>query len=184
MKTKKSILFLTITFFLCLVKSFSQDDNLLVWNEKYKLKKEDFKGVKEKSKLYTTGAKSFINIEYIHVKEKNVNFHYVICVFFKDKSYLVKTISNTLDHEQIHFDIGELFARKIRKEFSELKKAGIQDIQKYNKLFRELHSKFKIYNNIFDAETSFSADYVRHNEWRIRITKELLVLKDYASHKV
>lgn len=77
-----------------------------------------------------------------------------------------------LSHEQLHFDIAELYARKFRKQLSETQfstdiKAEVKEL--YQKVLKELY----IYQNKYDRETNFSRDRKQQQYWNAMIADAL-----------
>ena len=79
---------------------------------------------------------------------------------------------NTLAHEQLHFDITEIFARKMRDKlqrtsFSDDVKAEVRKI--YNDILKELQE----YQERYDWETNFSRNREKQAEWNQKIAETL-----------
>ncbi len=119
LKLQNSIKYLSFFIFLIIFNNiYSQEDiELKYWNNQNKLKIIDFKGV---FAMGISSANTTVGIDFFNVKKYNT--FGVITVFYKKDSFFLKNIDSTkniylLKHEQLHFDIAELFARKIRKKF-------------------------------------------------------------------
>src|SRR5882757_2223347 len=87
----------------------------LDWDISRKLKWEDFKGVHDDIPI--CGARTFTTLKYKLIKSDTGYRVDVRCVFLKKISWKVdeSVTSYALQHEQDHFDISELYARKLRK---------------------------------------------------------------------
>ena len=101
----------------------------------------------------------------------------VKCFFVKSESWTVVDDSMTLNHEQLHFDIYELFTRKLRKRFEELNLKGDKDPENYNQAYRELVNAAIIKNQDYDKEVYFNDK--NQLIWIQNITNELEGLKAY-----
>ena len=106
----------------------------------------------------------------------------MLCFFIKSKSW-AKSKNNDilLIHEQGHFDIAELFARKLRKAFAEYKfnyKTVGKDIDNLFLLNKQERAKM---DALYDKETKHSQDKQQQILWNKRIKTELNKLKKYAS---
>jgi predicted secreted Zn-dependent protease len=92
----------------------------------------------------------------------------------KDSDYL-------LAHEQLHFDITELFVRKLRKQLAEFGNdceglsKHIEDY--YNRNYKE----FVAYQDRYDRETKHSLNKEKQQFWEEKVSRELKELKSYAS---
>jgi predicted secreted Zn-dependent protease len=80
--------------------------------------------------------------------------------------------ANTLAHEQLHFDISELFARKMRNRldrtsFSDDVKAEVR------KIFKDILDELKDFQARYDMETNYSRNRGKQAEWDLAITEAL-----------
>lgn len=103
------------------INLFSQNlinDTIIIWSKDYKLTIDDFQ---RKSKIDSEEKNIFIeglcnySIQYVYYELiDKVNVH---TLFNRNGSYLssFNDIDYVLKHEQLHFDIGEIYARKFRK---------------------------------------------------------------------
>lgn len=79
---------------------------------------------------------------------------------------------NILAHEQLHFDISEVFARKMRDRmkaatFSSNVRREVKNI--YNQINKEMDA----FQNRYDAETNFSRNKEQQELWILKIEKLL-----------
>ena len=110
----------------------------------------------------------------------------VTCSFDKSKSW--KTPDNKLTdklllHEQLHFYVAEIYARKMRKAFHEYAathKAGAGTSADLDKIFIGLMHQSHDYNDQYDIATNHSTIAEKQEEWRKKITGELNALDAYA----
>jgi hypothetical protein len=79
-------------------------------------------------------------------------------------------------HEQIHFNICELIARKLRARYKEeVNASDISNVyEDYNKMMKELMGM----SNLYDIET-FGIYYPAQVKWKKKIDEELEQLRDY-----
>src|SRR5436309_615678 len=85
-------------------------DDFIFWNAEHPLKKEDFKG---KSSAQGHSYGSTYSAILLHTKEENEKIDFVIeAVFIPSRSWLKTDSEYGLKHEQGHFDITEIYARK------------------------------------------------------------------------
>ena len=89
-------------------------------------------------------------------------------------------VEGLLKHEQVHFDIAEVNARKLRMEFQNKKitQANAQTVlnnlvEKYNEVNARTQEKY-------DAETRHSLNTKNQEEWNGQIEKNLKELADYS----
>jgi len=86
-----------------------------------------------------------------------------------------------LDHERLHFDIGEVYARKIRSVIDSLRRKGETRINIYTEAIDSLLDQWEQYGNAYDEETSHGLRPSKQAEWAIKIQKELSALEKYAT---
>lgn len=83
-------------------------------------------------------------------------------------------------HEQLHFDIAELIARKSRKEIS----LGEYDKQTFKIQFNSIAKKFLVMLNIeqdlFDQQTNHAMNENKENEWENKVANELKEMEIYG----
>ena len=153
------------------------DIELLVWNEFYKLQWEDFQGEPDKTSLGDAGAAVQISAKPFLVKNK---VHYDIRAYFnRRKSWFRDTSPSLLAHEQLHFDIAELYARKIRKRVRQLQDQGLRDIKVYNSEIQKLLRESNSLDEQYDLETLHGALSKKQAAWSERVKQELAALKAF-----
>ncbi|OIN59924.1 hypothetical protein BLX24_08750 [Arsenicibacter rosenii] len=83
-----------------------------------------------------------------------------------------------LQHEQLHFDIAELFARKLRKAYE----GKIKDMRSWNlygeKLYWELIKEYERFQDEYDRD--IYADATRQPGWTAKVRAEMAALSRYA----
>lgn len=101
-------------------------------------------------------------------------------LFVKKDSWTTDSTSITLlAHEKLHFDIAELYGRKIRKQIDELFKQGERDLKIYNKYVKQLLGDFKRFSQNYDRETRHGKDFDQQKAWFDVVYSELDRLKVY-----
>ena len=155
---------------------YAQEDELILWTPERKLSWSDFKG--RPSGISSAAAITASGISYSFSAQgtkdaMELDFK-VDTYFYPDKSWYKSKLANPiiLGHEQLHFDISEVFARKLRQilartKFTNNAKAEVKEI--YRNVLRELND----YQNQYDSETNFSRDTVQQLIWNKKIGKAL-----------
>ncbi len=171
------------------VTGYCQDketkDSIIYWNKQTKLTWKDFHGIRPEHELTDYGteamAASAVEISYpAMILGKSISFK-VYCRFVKDKSWTKDTISKKLlAHEQLHFDIGELYARKIRQKIYLLEGQGVKNYDTYKQDIDKLLEERDSTDIKYDKETLHGAIDFAQQEWNEKIAKELEKLKEYA----
>lgn len=111
---------------------------------------------------------------------QNLDALTVKAVFYKDKSWsLDKQSAQLLYHEQLRFNIAEIYARKIRRRFDQLKQSGEKRFAMFQREYAILWKECLEYQREFEKATEFGNNNLLDQEWNETIQTELLVLKAY-----
>lgn len=154
-----------------LVSFACKGQDTLIWKQDQKLQFSDFLA---RPKDSDHGASSMVGIRYHLSFDKDSVITDVSCYFLRNKSWIRKGDS-MLQHEQGHFDIGELFARKLKIAFAA---SGGRDYKSiFNRIKKEKHEMSLLY----DKETEFSKNKEEQRIWNNKISRELAGLKQYAN---
>lgn len=166
--------------------SFAQKNETIDWSSELKLEWEDFKGnldpnvfayAKTSYKIEVIPEDVLVNEndEMVNYKELNV-----IARFYKKHSWTVSNNLDLLEHERLHFDIAELFARKIRRKFSDLKNNGENRFTVYYSEYKSLWQMCRLYQKNYDQETNHGANLKKNKEWILNVKKEINELRDFT----
>ena len=155
--------------------------NLLEWNEFYKLTWEDFQGTRSAGAIGDAGTAVSIKAK-PYLVQKKIKYD-VYAYFNRQKSWAIDKSPELLEHEQLHFDIAELYARKIRKRISELSSRGVDDLDKYNDEIKRLLEESNAADIEYDLETLHGALPKKQREWETNIKKQLQELEDFKKEK-
>lgn len=133
-------------------------DDLILWQENKKLKIQDFKAYNKDTikvnQQQFLGAISAIRIEYSSFqRNKNLVPEFNIKTYFDpNESWMLIKNDYVLQHEQIHFDLTELYARKMRKSVESLRQKNVTDISIYRKKIHHWNVMKEKASNQFDAD--------------------------------
>ena len=162
--------------FLCCL-FFSGDSNIIHWQNEQQLDWSDFEGRASRSEAADVVALTASGIGYSYVCENGLLEIDFEAIFQKDKSWVKPAGKNDycLKHEQLHFDITELFARKARKAF-----VGKYNCNKTRELehdVNQLLEDWQAYQVKYDKETDHSNIASKQQDWNVLVNKELEALK-------
>ena len=184
---------LLIFLFICCKTSLGLDDkNFSLWQNTKQLTFKDFKGKPNKisDELYGHCATQYRFEHKIDNVTKIPKFN-IKCYFNKKLSFITnKKDIFTLRHEQIHFNIEELFCRKVRKNCDSLNILKETKVGLYNKERYRIHKRINLLNSLFDKdEHSINGSILQDNleahtdsilkKWELRIEQELKDLEKY-----
>ncbi|MBT1701841.1 DUF922 domain-containing protein [Chryseosolibacter indicus] len=182
MKVSGLVLFLLfVNNCFCFSQSSEGRSNLLEWNEYYELTWEDFKGKRADEAKGDAGTAVIIKAKPYYVKNK-VRYD-VIAYFDRNKSWATDKSLSLLAHEKLHFDIAELYARRIRKQIEELEKKNVNDIKTYNAAINLLLEESNEVDQKYDLETLHGALSKKQTLWEKKIKGELQLLKMFKKRK-
>ncbi|SHO53440.1 hypothetical protein [Desulfopila aestuarii] len=102
-------------------------------------------------------------------------------------------VGYVLQHEQIHFALTEITARRLNRDKSleilqfmaigsDPKEVGVQLQEKVKEVSREAMTEDIAVHTSFDEDTSLYFDPVAQQEWFDKISRELLLLKTVSRH--
>lgn len=87
-------------------------------------------------------------------------------------------------HEKKHFEICEIYARKIRRAVSETRFTKRNFNNELTSLFKRLAREHRSHQTQYDHETAHSIDREEQRRWNEMIDRELASLEDYAGSVV
>jgi hypothetical protein len=163
------------------IRKFKKDT--IIWKKDSLLTKDDFKG-KGHGKNGPLGLTTWCL--FLYPNESNgVLVFSVEALFIKSKSYIVQYSDYVLKHEQLHFDICELYARKLRKMISDKDFKKVNNVQKviqdmYNKAAQDCAKEQQKY----DDDTNHGLNAAKQQVWADDIKKQLDALDAYSDTEV
>lgn len=167
--------------FLVAAASWQQNNNLIDWNNNRKLTWEDFKGPVDAESKNAALTSSSINIEFGY---DDAGLEYTIkCSFNKQKSWVRIKNDEVLAHEQGHFDLAELHARKLHKALKAYKFNARTVSTDVNKIYDSLMNAHHEAQSLYDNETDYSRNKPKQDEWQKKIADELKGLQQFALYR-
>ncbi|HQS05317.1 MAG: hypothetical protein B7X86_07740 [Sphingobacteriales bacterium 17-39-43] len=162
-----------------------KEKQFIYWDEQDKISWEDFRGTafhKSVQGIPGTAAVSRVGIQrkYFRYKESPDTISLMLRVTFNRFLSSVRANWKTdryLEHEQLHFDMTELLARKMRRAYILVDLNIPAEGKKVPKIIRSLTEDYKAQQVAFDNDSYSSAE--KQKEWRIKIDEELLFLAEY-----
>ena len=170
-----------LAFLLLFVSTSIRQNNLIEWSAARKLTWDDFKATPNPASSNAALTSSSINIEFGY---DNTGLDYSIkCSFDKTKSWVRIKNDVVLGHEQGHFDLAEVHARKLYKAMKEYK-FNLQTVSNdVNKIYADIMKLHAETQNKYDQETDYSRNKVKQDEWQEKIEDELKGLDKFASYQ-
>ncbi|MBL4663729.1 MAG: DUF922 domain-containing protein [Flavobacteriaceae bacterium] len=175
-------LFISALLLLFLSPDISEEEKI-IWDENRKLTWADFKGVPSGPLDFVASTNSGVSFSFSYKERNGVGTidYTVLSNFYPVLSWYrpSKVSAYILEHEQMHFDISELCARKLRKSLSNVPrnrnfKENTEVIYQENEAYRrELQTRY-------DIESDHSNNKEEEYKWRVYIAEQLEV---YGSWK-
>jgi len=164
-----------------LISNAKEYENEVIWHQNRKLVTSDFKGSVEKRPFTAATFSSFrYTLDAIPLIKNSYTLN-VETFFDCNSSYFkhTKLDSFVLIHEQLHFDISELYARKfiesIEKEALDLN----QFLAKHEIILTEIGRELNLRHDEYDSEVY--VDRTKQSIWNDRIKNELDKYQKYSN---
>lgn len=159
------------------------DGIVLEWSPAIRIGWDDFKARRKLSPGFGI-ASTYSDFEYATIREKGVEAIRIQVRFYCDKSWKNAwyTFEDVLAHEQLHFDINELFARKFHQEIVLLKQNKKLTKSKVRDEYKRLQEECNSYQDRYDDDTGHSTNGYQQRLWNKKIGEELRNLEAFADY--
>ncbi|HEY6503868.1 MAG TPA: DUF922 domain-containing protein [Chitinophagaceae bacterium] len=164
------------------VLSFAQSskEELIDWKADRQLLWTDYKGEPDPGSDAAALTATYLGIEY-DISEKGFSWK-IQCRFSKNRSWGRSKTDYILQHEQGHFDIAEIFARKLNKKMSEYKFNKTSYQKDLKSIYESISKEKEDFQNQYDRESDHSRKKEQQAEWIKKIEGMLKELNDYADY--
>jgi predicted secreted Zn-dependent protease len=161
--------------------AIAQNDESIEWSSDKRLSWADYlaKPITQSGAAAITSTT--IGIEY-HVRNNKFSYS-ITCRFSKTRSWGKYKTAYILQHEQGHFDITEIYARKLAKELKEYKFNSGKYQDDVTSIYKRLMDEKEDYQNKYDKETDFSRNKEKQAEWLEKIRDELDETDEFANYQ-
>lgn len=167
-------LILLIVFLLFYGWNTSTAQTKIQYEDSKKLTWDDFKGRPQKK--YAGAALTHGTIS-LDIASKNDSLEItVMCLFDKKQSWVKKgkETDYLLAHEQLHFDIFELYARMMIDSLNSVKDYSYSNAQdRLNGIFKKFYNDCSKVQTDYDEETNHSIIEEKQSEWNKDILRRL-----------
>jgi Bacterial protein of unknown function (DUF922) len=158
----------------------SADEELLNWSPTRKLTWNDYKANPDPNSDAAASTTTYLGIDY---NISSSSFGYKIqSRFSKTRSWGLHKTPYILSHEQGHFDIAEVFARKLNKKMSEYKFDKKTFQKELKKIYDDVIKEKEDMQDDYDRETRHSINKEKQEEWFRKIAQLLDDYKNYADY--
>ncbi len=142
-----------------------QEGRLLSWDD-YRLRVF----TSNKGQLAVTSVKHSVRG---YLNNEIPDFEVKVLFIGNDSWTTDKEDSALLAHEQLHFDIGELFRRKIVKRIDGLRRQGEKQKAIYRYVIRKELNEFRVFSKSYDKATRYGSLKEEQEKWQKDVWEEL-----------
>ena len=180
MKKRPFLLFIFLSIFT--LSLFAQRDNeeLMEWSNNNKLIWSDYKAKPDPESDAAASTSTYLVIDY-NIRNDDMTYR-IQSLFSKTRSWGLHKTAYILSHEQGHFDIAEIFARKLHKKMKEYKFNRRTYQNDLDKIYQEVVDAKSAMQNQYDKETKHSINKEKQAQWLKKIEDLLADYEDYADY--
>jgi Bacterial protein of unknown function (DUF922) len=162
--------------------SFAQDkdEELIKWASSQQLTWSDYKANPNPNSDAAASTTTYLGIEF-NIDQNGLTWK-IQCNFSKTKSWGRSKTGFILKHEQGHFDIAEIFARKLNKKMSEYKFTQTTYKSDLKNIYEGITKEKEQFQDQYDNETDHSRKKEEQLNWQKKVEKMLEELKDYSGY--
>src|SRR5215831_5043036 len=168
----------TIICYLAVIASLQT--NLIAWSPERKLSWDDFKSTPDPNSPNAALTNTAINIEFGY--DKSGLTWSIRCSFDKTLSWVRIKNDAVLAHEQGHFDIAEIYARKLNKALKEYHFNGKTVANDVNNIYNNMMAAHHDAQEAYDKETDYSRNNDKQQESLKKIAEDLKNLDKYKNY--
>jgi len=182
--TKMKIVTLLI-FFLLFANALSAQTDSIKWSKYTLIEWNDFKAPVDKKIPFYSTTKATIQYKYhctsYNLKEGVWHFRFEVeSYFLKNESWCIpgKQSDALLEHERLHNDINEIFARKLFMEFNKQTYTWNYETE-IKEIFNRVHKAAQQMQAQYDEETNHFLNKAKQAEWQLYIQSQLDTLPQH-----
>ncbi|HEX8348695.1 MAG TPA: hypothetical protein VF598_01915 [Hymenobacter sp.] len=153
------------------------------WHPARRLRQVDFKA-HAVGQPFDAATSSFLRYRYFNRAREGVALVRIENVFDCHRSYFkdVDNAASILAHEQAHFDISEIYARRLARALQQ-QVANLEQLDsKQEPLYEQTITELRAMQELFDHDVHLSGH--AHQAWQAIIARQLSALEPYASKTV
>ncbi|MEJ7767283.1 MAG: DUF922 domain-containing protein [Chitinophagaceae bacterium] len=171
------ILLSALLFFPAIIQG---DENTIQWKAFPRLSWNDFKASPPPNATNAALTSSGILMKFSSNGESLT--YQISCNFVKINSWGRVKNDHILSHEQGHFDIAEIFARKLNKDLKAYQVNGNSVSKDVNTIYKNVMAGLLEMQTLYDGQTDHSRDHTQQKIWLERINGNLAALDNYSGY--
>ena len=171
---------LFLTALLCTFHSVDQDNGFIQWSQARRLNWIDFQASPPKNATNAALTSSSILMKFRSNGE--ILIYQISCNFEPASSWGRVKNDLILSHEQGHFDIAEIHARKLNQALKAYHMKFTTLSKDVNAIYQHVMDDLKQMQDQYDEQTDHSRNMAQQKIWLIKIEDYLTGLKPYANY--
>ena len=176
----KGLLIFPLLVLTIAVAGQGKNEELIRWNDGQKLTWADYQGKPKENSDAAASTATYLGFEF-NVGKNGFDYK-ITCTFSKTKSWGLHKTEYILTHEQGHFDIAEIFARKLNKMMREYKFDKETFKQDLKIIYQSIALEKDAFQNQYDEETNHSIKREKQAEWLKKIGNQLQELAQFSDY--
>jgi len=157
-----------------------RNEELIGWNAAQKLTWADYKGKPKENSDAAASTATYLGFEF-NVRKDGFDYK-ITCTFSKTKSWGLHKTDYILTHEQGHFDIAEIYARKLNKLMREYKFDKNTFKEDLKTMYQSIALEKDAFQNQYDEETNHSIKREKQVDWLKKISDQLHELAEFSDY--
>ncbi len=173
----KLIVFSCFTFLLAGKETCQHvSSDYVLWRNNNKLSFSDFKCSPSAGSKFD--AQTNIRLKLNYKIGKYLKSFSVYCLFSKNESWIKIKSPDLLEHEQGHFDIGEIYARKLRIELLKIQEHRVEvSYHILDSMYKKINNDLYERQTEYDEKTNHFLNTAQQEIWIRTIKEELMSLE-------
>lgn len=158
----------------------TETDEAIPWTGEKRLSWDDFLSNPVRGTDAVASTSTSLGISY-QLSDGQLVYH-ITCTFNKEKSWTLMKTDYILAHEQGHFDITEIYARKLNKALQDYpfnRRTFKRDI---NQIYQSIVQEKETFQVTYDASTDHSRRKKEQYEWVDKIDNLLAETQRFANY--
>ena len=161
--------------------SFEADEDQILWQPEYRLSWDDFLCEPLRNTEAVALTSTTLGLAY-RIQNGKLSYN-INCGFSKKRSWALLKTPYILAHEQAHFDITEIYARKLNQQLKETRFSKGASMQgQVNAIYEKMMKEKEAFQELYDGETSHSRNKAKQAKWLNKIDEMLAASQPYAAY--
>lgn len=174
------LLLLSLALLPFLSPAQDKGDELIYWKAGQRLTWDDYKGKADIGSGAAASTSTYLGIDY-NFSPKGLTYK-ISCSFSKTRSWGIHKNQHILNHEQGHFDIAEIFARRLNMKMAAYKFNSNTYKNDLRKMYEDVVDEKEEMQDAYDKETDHSIIKDKQEEWLKKIAGMLKEYEKYADY--